>query len=473
MPERADGFQGRFSVAWLTIAKRIEKTVMKKILYTAILSLFALANVQAQTTLTLEECINIALENNLSLKRARNSSISAKAQMVQSKMNFLPSLSAGASYNWNEGLQFDQTSGNLVNTTTLSGGGSLNASMVIFNGMSNIYNAQRANFQYQAAEETVRSTELQTERDVVVAFLDLISTREQLKIANQTNDLYKEQLEREEKRERAGVGNMEQVYNFRSQIAQQELIIVTRQNQLQSQELRLIQLLLLDPSDNYEFAGITVNDAELEAELEAYATVYDNAREFSPSLRSAELALQASKKSYRQSQFTWMPSLSVGASYGTGWSSNVKAQDGTVLDLSDQFRNNEYKSAGLNLNIPLFTRFQNRTQMQVSKINYLNSELTLQDTENQLRNQVQQAYLDLLNAKSTYAAAKESLVNLETSFEFSKTRYDNGTVDFVTYLENVNARNVGELTLTQSKYAILIRQMVLDIYTGQFELANK
>ncbi|RKQ49622.1 outer membrane protein TolC [Roseivirga pacifica] len=446
---------------------------MKKTLYTAILSLFALANVQAQTTLTLEECINIALENNLSLKRARNSSISAKAQMVQSKMNFLPSLSAGASYNWNEGLQFDQTSGNLVNTTTLSGGGSLNASMVIFNGMSNIYNAQRANFQYQAAEETVRNTELQTERDVVVAFLDLISTREQLKIANQTNDLYKEQLEREEKRERAGVGNMEQVYNFRSQIAQQELIIVTRQNQLQSQELRLIQLLLLDPSDNYEFAGITVNDAELEAELEAYATVYDNAREFSPSLRSAELALQASKKSYRQSQFTWMPSLSVGASYGTGWSSNVKAQDGTVLDLSDQFRNNEYKSAGLNLNIPLFTRFQNRTQMQVSKINYLNSELTLQDTENQLRNQVQQAYLDLLNAKSTYAAAKESLVNLETSFEFSKTRYDNGTVDFVTYLENVNARNVGELTLTQSKYAILIRQMVLDIYTGQFELANK
>ena len=69
----------------------------------------AMPGVFAQKVLTLEECIDIALQNNIALKRARNSAEIARAQYTQSKFNFLPSLSAGASHNWFEGLSFDQT----------------------------------------------------------------------------------------------------------------------------------------------------------------------------------------------------------------------------------------------------------------------------------------------------------------------------------------------------------------------------
>lgn len=263
---------------------------------------------------------------------------------------------------------------------------------------------------------------------------------------------------------------MEQVYNFRSQVAQQELRIVDLRNQLQSAKLTLIQLLLLDPLDQYEFEGITASDDELEAELESYQSVYDKSRDFSPALKSAQFNLEASKKSYKIEQFNWMPSISVGASYGTNWTSNIKGADGNVLDISEQLRNNVAKGARFNLNVPLFTRFQNRTRMQQQKINYLNAELTLQDTENDLRNQVQQAYLDLLNAKESYKAAKESLLNLNTSFEFSKNRYENGTIDFVTYLVSLNGKNNGELELTRATYSILFRKLILDIYTGELNM---
>lgn len=453
---------------------------MKKLIFAFCLVWLASPAIKAQQVLTLDECIKIALENNLEIKRARNNAIAAKANLTQSKFNFLPSLSAGASHNWNEGLQFDNTSGSLVNTTTLSGGGSIGGSITIFDGFSNLLGMQRNKILYDASEETIKSNIQSTEASIVFSFLQVITTEENLKIAEQTRGLLSEQLDREEKREKAGVGNMEQVYNFRSQVAQQDLNIVNLRNNLESNRLTLLQLLLLDPSDDYQFEGITTNDAELEQKLADYNTVFEKSMSFSPAVKSAEFSLAASQKNLKASQFLWMPSLSINASYGTGWSSNVKLRDDNnqliqpvqVLDVSTQFDQNRFKQAGLNLNIPLFTRFQNRNQVQQSKIQMLNSELGLEQAKNNLTNLVQQAYLNLVNAKSTYAAAKQSMINLNMAFEFAKSRYENGTIDFVTYLQSLNGKNTGELQLVQAKYTILFRQLILDIYTGEMNNAN-
>lgn len=443
---------------------------MKKLIITLFLAIFIASTLSAQRVLTLEECINIALENNLSIKRAKNDAISAKAGYTQSKFNFLPSLSAGASHSWNEGLFLDNTTGNVFNTTTLGGGGSISASMTIFGGFRNIYNVSRNKYLYEASEEAIQNNIQLTEASIVSSFLQYITTKENLKIAQDRINLLNEQLEREEKRERAGVGNLDQVYNFKSQVAQQNLTIVNLENSLKSSKLTLLQLLLLDPNEDYDFQGVTLDDAELETEIEAYNDIYEKSLEFSPALRASELNLQASKKSFQIAQNAWMPSLTVGASYGTSWSSNRKNSEGAVIDLSTQFKNNRNKSASFSLNVPLFTRWNNRMQLQQSKIQVLNSELNMEQARNTLTNQVQQAYLELVNAKTSYAAAKESMVNLNTSFEFSKSRYENGTIDFVTYLQSLNAKNSGELQLVQAKYTILFRQLILDIYTGELNI---
>ncbi|WP_288341877.1 TolC family protein [uncultured Roseivirga sp.] len=441
---------------------------MKRLFTIALLALLSSSTVWAQRVLTLEECIDIALQSNLSIKRAKNQAEIAKAQYTQSKFNFLPSLSASARHNWFEGLAFDQTSGSLVNTTTLGGGGSIGAGLTIFDGFSNVYGMQRAKATSEAAEEAVKGSIQSTQATIVSAFLQVITVRESLKMQQETLELLKGQLDRETKREQAGVGNMEQVYNFRSQIAQQELTIINLKNSLETNKLTLIQLLLLDPSEEYSFEGITTNDAELEQEIESYNQVYDRSVEISPSIRSAQLSLEASEKSLKIEKFNWMPSLTMSAGYGTTWSSNLRnPTDGSVVDLSTQFETNAAKSASLNLSIPLFTNFRNRTNMQVSKIQVLNSQLALEQAKNDLTNQVQQAYLNLVNAKTTYAAAKQSKVNLDQSFQFSESRYENGTIDFVTYLTSLVNKNRGDLELIRSKYLILLRQFILDIYKGE------
>ena len=447
---------------------------MKKILIILSASLLITSGLNAQRILTLEECINIALDNNISIKTARNNAINAKAGYTQSKFNFLPTLNAGANHTWNEGLQFDQTSGGLVNTTTLRGGGSISTNFTIFSGFSNVLNMKQAKLQYESALQNIESNVQVTEATIIGSFLNVISTKEQIKIAEQTLELLNQQLSRQERIEQAGTGSMEQVYNFRSQVAQQKLSIVNLENQLATNELALVQALLLDASEEYEFAGITVNDSELEEQIETFGSVYDRAISYSPGLKSAKYGLEAAQKGLKTAQFAWMPSLTVFASYGTNWSSNVKARDENnnlitplrVEELSTQFRNNVSKFAQLSLNVPLFTRFQNKTGVQQAKIRMMNSELTYEQTKNTLTNAVQQAYLNLVNAQTTYAASKESLVNLNTAFEFAKTRYENGTIDFVTYLQSLNNKNGGDLQLIQAKYGIMLRKLILDIYTG-------
>lgn len=482
---------------------------MKKLIYTSLIALLAVFTAHGQQVLTLEECINIALDNNIDIKRSRNDAISARAGYTQSKFNFLPSLSAGANHRWNEGLNFDNTTGQLVNTTTLGGGGALSANLTIFNGFANVFTLQQNKALYEASLESIKTNIQTTEASIVGAFLQVVSTKENLKIAEQTKGLFEEQLAREEKRQAAGVGNMEQVYNFRSQVAQQNLSIVNLKNTLESSKLTLIQLLLLDPAEDIDFKGINVEDAALEAELADYTGIQEKAIAFSPALKAAELNLEASRKGLKLSSFAWMPSLTLGASYGSSWSSNARdfrldddgdrifyqvdpeslaflrdaggelivgsSTNGLPLDLgmtsiNTQLDRNITKSATFSLSIPLFTRFQNRSNLQRSKISVLNSELTLEQSKNNLTNQVQQAYLNLVNAKSSYIAAKESLNNLNTSFEFAKTRYESGTIDFVTYLTSLNGKNNGELQLANSKYGILFRKLILDIFTGELNL---
>ncbi|KYG78820.1 TolC family protein [Roseivirga echinicomitans] len=445
---------------------------MKKLFYTLFFTVFLVTSLSAQRVLTLDECIQIALDNNLDIKRARNEAISARAGYTQSKFNFLPDLSAGASHRWSEGLSFDQTSGTRVNTTTLGGSASIGASVTIFGGFSKNLELSRSKLLLEANEQTIESNIQTIEGSVVGAFLQVVSTQENLKIADQTFGLLKEQLDREEKREKAGVGDMERVYNFRSQVAQQNLRIVELNNQLKSSELVLVQLLLLDPTEDFRFQGISAEDADLEAQITDFEEVSGKSLAYSPAIKASELNLEATKKSFKMAQYAWMPRLSASASYSSGWTSNLRNQDGSVVDVSTQMENNVNKGAGLNLSIPIFSNFQNRTRVQQTKIQVLNSEIGLQQVKNNLTNQVQRAYLDLVNAKTSFVAAKESLVNLEMAFEFAKSRYENGTIDFVTYLTSLNGKNTGELQLVQAKYSILFRQLILDIYTGEMNNQN-
>ncbi len=440
----------------------------------SLLIFFAAGNLNAQDVrvLTMEECIDIALKNNLDLQRSRNSALIASANKKQAILNYLPTLNASINYDWFTGTFFDTNAARQVSETTNSSNPRLNANLNIFNGFRNHSNRKRAENEFSASNYAVEASKQNVRTNVIALYLSTVANRENIKISEGRLDLLSKQLEREEKREKAGVGNIEQVYNLKSQVANEKLNLVTAKNNYQRDKLSLIQALMLKDAQNIEIANLEITDEDTGVEIDDYQNVINKAVTYSPDIKRADYSLLASKNAIKVAQADRYPSISFSGTIGSNYSSNG-ARNPSTGDIDpdatffDQLDFNQFEYANIRLQIPIFNRGQTNNAIQVAKINMINAELDLKQAEVDLTNAVQQAYLDLVAAKSTYEAATENLIALEQSFKFMEARYNSGNSDFYAYLESLNNKNRGEIELANAKYSIALRKKILSVLQGE------
>ncbi|MEQ6122025.1 TolC family protein [Reichenbachiella sp. MALMAid0571] len=444
-----------------------------KILFGALSCYLFTLTVHAQKVLTLDDCISIAMENNIDLKRVQNNALVARSNQFQAMMNFLPSLGAGVNYSFRNGTFFDQNAARQVSATTNSSNPSINASVNLFNGFANHYSAKARKFETQALEHGIEEQKIEVRASVLEFYLNVVLDKENIKISNDRIKLLSAQLEREKKRESVGVGNLELVYNFKSQLANENLNLVKLTNRLKSDQLSLLQSLGMEVSGEYEIAPYAFQKDELLLSEETFGEVIRESVEYSPSIKRARAGLQASTYGLKIAHAGYMPVISASGNLGSNYSSNgaLNPESGSFerdAGFFDQLSFNKFKSLNFSLYIPIFSNWQNRNQTQVAKINLLNSELDLKQSELAITNTLQKVYLDLVAAQSTYQAAQENLIALNQSYEFVSTRYENGNTDFFTYLESLNSKNTAEIELVNAKYSIIFRKKILDVYKGMF-----
>lgn len=419
--------------------------------------------------LTLDECLKIAMDNNIQLKQVRNNTRIAKANDFQAIMNYLPAISGFGNYTWNNGTGFDNSSGQFFTGGRESSFLSVNADLTLFSGLTNHYNKKATAKTLEANINQIKASEQAVNATVLGAYLNVILDRKRVEISEDRIALLKAQLEREKKRNEVGVGDMAQVYNFQSQLANENLNNVNLQNQYRRDRLSLLQALQLDLSKEYSIAPITLEEESSVLENEKFADVLTQSVLYSPGLKSAKANVEAAHFGHRASQGAYLPTVSLRGSYSTQYSSlNKDNSSGTPVDLSigDQYSNLTNKSLELRMTVPIFNRYSIRTNAQIARINKENAELDFESADITLTNNVQQVYLDLVAAQETYKAAQDNLVALNQSYEFAKTRYENGNTDFFTYLESLNNKNRAEVELVNARYSIVFRKKILDVYRG-------
>ena len=384
----------------------------------------------------------------------------AAANEKQSKLEYLPRVSAFGNYNISRGLASDPTTFEPVTATTRSSTPSIGLDLNVFNGMKTRNSIRRNSLVKQASDFDVSQTRDNIELAVTASYLLVISDLENIKIAQERLDLLSNQLKRAERRVEAGVANMEQVFNLRSQTANEKLNKVKLENKYKSDRLSLLQILLLDPSFDYKIADPRVLAQQIDTTLPKYQELLESVLEYSPGLKSASLGIETSKMDLALVKADRLPSLDMRAAYGSTFSSNSSDS------YFDQLSINEQKFLGFSLRVPIFDRNRVKNNIHVSNINIANSELDYQQVRIDLINDMQQAYLDLVAAYSTYEAAQENLIALEQSFKFSESRYNSGNSDFYTYLESLNNKNRAEIDLVNSRYSFIFRKRILEIYRG-------
>jgi outer membrane protein len=439
------------------------------------------AYAQNERVLTLDECVQVALDNNLVLKKVQNSSLIARASQLQAIMGHLPTVSAGANYDYFVGTTFDQNAARQVSATTNSSNPNIQGSLVLFNGLSTHNLRKQRISEYEAAKHDVDNAKLNTEANILTTYLNALLGEENIRISGERVKLLEAQLERAVKRESVGVGNLEEVYNFKSQLANEKLNFQTLKNTYQQNMLLLLQAMRIDPTEaDYALEPVEASDMELLQNIDSFDLVLEECLQVNPAIASAKSSMEASRFQYRAAWGQQMPTISIFGMLGSNYSSNGAVNpDKPYTDpesgdpgfnfepnatFLEQMGYNQFEYLNLSIRIPIFSQLRGSTTIQTAKLAMDNARLDAEIATQDITNAVQRIYLDLVAAQATYESARENLEALNQTFEFMKRRYETGNTDFYTYLESLNNKNRAEIQLINAKYSIVLRQKVLNTY---------
>lgn len=463
---------------------------MKKLLF--ILPLLC-ASALGQSNWNLQQCIDYALKNNLTLKQSEITSEINQISMTQSKASILPSLNAGANHTYNIGRTIDRYTNTFANTTVLSENFYAQAQITLWSGMSQYNNVKKSQYAYLASKENFEQAKNDMALNVASAFLQVVYTNELSNVAQQQVNISKLQLERTQKLAEAGSLAQSNVYDIKAQLANDEYTYTTAQNNYNLAMLSLKQLLYLDSLNSFNIEKPVID--VIASDLAAYNVqdIYQTALKNQHKIKSAEYSMISYEKNLALARGRISPTLALSGTIGTGYSGLAKDIVGSSVSFvpsgytsgydtvyspvynfqtkqtpwATQFKNNVNKSVGITLSIPIFNGLSTYSNVQTAKMQALNSKYSYDLARQQLFKTIAQAHADATGALNKYASAKTALDASQQSFTYAEQKFNAGSISAFDYTNSKNRVLKAQADLLNAKYDFIFKIKVLDYYQGK------
>ena len=449
---------------------------MKRPLISMIVPAFALlygaAAIGQTRTWTLQDCIDYAIENNISLQQSRNNLLSGLEDTYQAKAAMLPSLSASTSQGISNRPFSDTGSSSVVgssvystsNSTSYSGNYGINAGMTLWNGGSLRTALKQQQVQNSIDSLSVRESTNDVVVSIVQAYLQCLYSKEAVGVSESTAEAAKAELERAREMKEAGELSKVEVAQLESQYASDLYQVTSAKVNHDNSLLQLKQLLELGINEEMELAQPEDDEADILKLLPPKEDVYRNAMEAMPEILKAGMSVEAADLAVKQAMTGGLPTLSASAGLGT---TNVS---GTGNSFISQIEKNFNENIGLNLSIPVFQGRRNKTNVNKARINADNIRLQQLGTEKALLKEVENAYLDAVSAKAQYLSAKEQAKYAEQSYEYTSEAFKVGKKNTVELINAQNGLLSARVAVLQAKYNSILGNTLLDIYQGNYEI---
>lgn len=450
---------------------------------------------KAQETWDLKKCIDYALENNLQVKQSRLNQNLAEENYLRSKAATLPTVNGFASHNYNFGRTIDPFTNQFATQTVQSNAFSLSANWILFNGFQTIHNIRQNNYALLANKYDLEKVKNDIALAVISAYLNILYLEEQNQIAEQQVVLSQKQVERIELLYKAGSVAKGTLLDMQAQLASDELQKVNIQNQLELAYLTLMQLMELNTTEKIKIIKPqTVLPAENALNMSPTG-IYQLALNNQPDIKAAELRVNSASMGLKAAKGAYTPRLTLSASYGTGFSGLRKevignpiltgfdtvgittamdyvlvpnySFDTRVTPFNKQLEDNQNRTIGVNLVIPIFNGLQARTAASIAKIQRSNAELALESAKRQLEKTIQQAYADALAAYKKYLATEKSVSALNEAYAYTEQRFNVGAINALEYNDAKNRLARAQAELLQAKFDYTFKVKILDFYQGK------
>lgn len=442
---------------------------------------------------TLDECIEIALENNLDLKSSNLRANTAKINHQQTKANLLPSINGTFNLGVNDGRSIDPFTNDFINQELTFSNMGLSLDMTIFNGFRLLNAAKQNKLNREAATLEVEAAEQDLVLNVTLTYLQVLNNKAVLELTKQRYEATKKQLKIQEDFYKNESGNPADYTDLLGQIANDETSILVSESNLNNSKRDLIRLMNLPRNVNVDAENLLL---EMTGYNLSADEVYNEALQNLLTFQANEKRIEAAKKgiSVAKSQFT--PEVSVFGGINTNYSSaaqifnmtgteivntglfvTVDGQDLPVfneqmnfdaqtISFEDQLDNNLNTVIGVSVSVPLFNGFRAKNNVALQKIQMEESMIELERTHLDIKNTIAQVHFDMQAAFNRYNSLLKQVEAYKESYRINEIRFNSGISNFLNYVTSKNNLDNARVNLANAKYDYLLRVKVLDYYRG-------
>lgn len=477
----------------------------------ALLPVMALSAAYAQTVpgqssastasrLNLQQCIDIAQQNNIQIRQGRLTLSNADLQLHQSRLNQLPTAVFQGNQSINGGRSINPQSNEFVQQTINSSSFQLNTSVTLYNGGVLRSTVKQNELALQASQQELNATQNNISLTIAQNYLNVLVGNEQLAIAQRQADVTRVQLERTQRLVSAGSAPEANLFELRATLASNEVDIVNAQNTLDLAKVSLLQAMNVPINQQFEVEPINVPDPGLDPYTASVQQLYDVAATNLPEVKGADLRVRSANLGVQVAKGGLYPTLSLNGGLSTLYSSAassailngqvlgqatvgyftdpitgtqlpvtspIPGYDRTGISYGSQLGNNFSQSASLFLRVPIFQGNLSRNRITTAKIQQQNAELAALNTRLTLRQQIETAYTNMRAGANRYKATQAQVASLERAFQVAESRLNAGAINATDYSIAKTNLDRARASLVQAKYDYVFRTKILDYYQNK------
>ncbi len=425
---------------------------------------------------SLARCIEIALSNSTSARKAENALKLQGEDVLRNYGNFLPRLSTSANYS---PYALSRTyapdySGTITNlkTTSKSVDLTLTTSLNLFNGFKDYASLQAALNKKDAAEYTLSRALQSVAFDVTQAYYQVLLNQELLAIARENLLVAQNQLTLTNRQFQIGLKSMIDLDQQQADAAESGLSVIKAETRMQKSLLELVRRLRIDPLTPLSLEPLAENLVSPLLEKPNPETLVALAFQRRSDLKSKEHEVSASKWQVTESRAAFYPNLNLTFNVGTGGTEYLHQNTGELPypPIPDQLANSIGYSVALNLSWTIFDGFQTRYSVESAKISRINLQYDYEDLKNNILIDIHEAAGEYSAALMQIETAKISLKAAGSAFDGIKRKYELGAAGFI---ELSSARTTffnARSNLSQANYNLALQKSVLDFTAGKVTL---
>lgn len=423
----------------------------------------------AQKKWTLTECIDYALQNNITLQQAKLQKQSATEERKQAKAALLPSLSASTNQSfgyrpWLENGVATVTNGTVnskVNKTYYNGSYGINAQWTVWNGNQNLNQVKLGEVSEQQAELQTETTANNIQERIAQLYVQILYMNEAVEVNKQSLETSKRNEQRGKEMVEVGKMAKADLAQLTAQRAADEYTIVEAESNIANYKLQLKQLLELTGDEAFDIEMLTAGDEQALAEIPALSTVYETALGGRPEIKNAQLGLKQSDIQMNIAKAGAMPTISINGGVGTSTAS-MSSQN-----WDKQIKTNFDASVGASVSVPLFDNRKTKTAVNKARIQREQAQLELLDQQKQLYATIEGYWLDAETNQQKFKTALTTVESEQASYDLLEEQFRLGLKNIVELMTGKDRLLSSQQNKLQAKYTTILNRQLLRFYQGE------